>query len=60
LRARIVAINTAHRWAPGAVKMWHLLKAEGIQCGKHRVIRLRNLGVTYLPPASPKLKNLKR
>ena len=27
LRARIVAINTAHRWAPGAVKMWHLLKA---------------------------------
>lgn len=23
--------------------MWHLLKAEGIQCGKHRVIRLRKL-----------------
>ncbi|MEX0143654.1 IS3 family transposase [Massilia sp. LMS1-1-1.1] len=43
LRAKIVAINTAHRWAPGAVKMWHLLKAEGIQCGKHRVIRLRKL-----------------
>ncbi|PHV32462.1 hypothetical protein CSQ94_13805, partial [Janthinobacterium sp. BJB312] len=43
LRAKIVAINTAHRWAPGGVKMWHLLKAEGIQCGKHRVIRLRKL-----------------
>ena len=43
MRAAIVRINAAHRWAPGAVKMWHLLKAEGIQCGKHRVIRLRKL-----------------
>lgn len=43
LRAHIVRINAAHRWAPGAVKMWHLLHAQGIQCGKHRVIRLRRL-----------------
>lgn len=43
VRAAIVRINAAHRWAPGAVKMWHLLKAEGIACGKHRVIRLRKL-----------------
>lgn len=43
MRAAIVRINAAHRWAPGAVKMWHLLKAEGIECGKHRVIRLRKL-----------------
>lgn len=43
MRAAIVRINAAHRWAPGAVKMWHLLKAEGIDCGKHRVIRLRKL-----------------
>lgn len=43
LRAAIVRINTEHRWTPGAVKMWRLLQAEGIECGKHRVIRLRKL-----------------
>ena len=43
MRANIVRINAAHRWAPGAVKMWHLLNAEGIKCGKHRIIRLRKL-----------------
>jgi putative transposase len=43
MRAAIVRINASHRWAPGAVKMWHLLNAEGIKCGKHRVIRLRKL-----------------
>jgi len=43
LRAEIVRINTAHRWAPGAVKMWRLLNANGIICGKHRVRRLRKL-----------------
>jgi transposase InsO family protein len=43
MRAEIVRINAAHRWAPGAVKMWHLLRAEGIKCGKHRVRRLRKL-----------------
>ena len=43
VRAAIVRINAAHRWAPGTVKMWHLLAAEGIACGKHRVRRLRKL-----------------
>lgn len=43
MRAHIVRINARHRWSPGAVKMWHLLNAEGIKCGKHRVIRLRRL-----------------
>jgi putative transposase len=43
MRAHIVRINATHRWAPGTVKMWHLLSAEGIQCGKHRVRRLRKL-----------------
>ena len=43
LRADIVRLNAAHRWAPGAVKMWRLLNAEGIKCGKHRVRRLRKL-----------------
>lgn len=43
MRAEIVRINVLHRWAPGTVKMWHLLRAEGITCGKHRVRRLRKL-----------------
>lgn len=43
LRAHIVRLNVAHRWAPGAIKMWRLLNAEGIKCGKHRVRRLRKL-----------------
>lgn len=43
LRAHIVSLNAAHRWAPGALKMWRLLNAQGIQCGKHRVRRLRKL-----------------
>jgi len=43
IRAAIVRINTEHRWTPGAVKMWRLLRAEGVECGKHRVARLRKL-----------------
>jgi putative transposase len=43
VRAAIVRITAAHRWAPGVVKTWRLLKAEGIACGKHRVRRLRKL-----------------
>lgn len=47
MRMHIARINAAHRWTPGAVKVWHLLQAEGIQCGKHRVARLRKLeGIT--------------
>ena len=43
MRAEIVRLNAMHRWAPGTVKMWRLLRAEGIHCGKHRVRRLRKL-----------------
>jgi putative transposase len=43
LRAEIVRVNARHRWAPGAVKLWRLLNAEGIKYGKHRVRRLRKL-----------------
>jgi transposase InsO family protein len=43
LRAEIVRLNATHRWSPGAVKMWRLLNAHGIICGKHRVRRLRKL-----------------
>ena len=43
LRAEIVKLNVAHRWAPGAIKMWRLLSAKGIKCGKHRVRWLRKL-----------------
>lgn len=43
VRAAIIRISAAHRWAPGVIKMWRLLKAEDIACGKHRVRRLRKL-----------------
>jgi putative transposase len=43
LRQHIVRITAMHRWVPGALKMWHLLNAQGIRCGKHRVARLRKL-----------------
>jgi transposase InsO family protein len=43
LRQHIVRITTKHRWAPGVLKTWRLLNAEGIRCGKHRVARLRKL-----------------
>ena len=43
LRQEIVKVHTEHRWTPGAVKTWLLLNARGIQCGKHRVARLRKL-----------------
>ncbi|MYM92054.1 IS3 family transposase, partial [Rugamonas sp. FT82W] len=43
LRAAIAKVHAEHRWAPGAVKMWRLLNAQGIACGKHRVARLRKL-----------------
>ena len=43
LRAAIVKVHAEHRWAPGAVKTWRLLNAQGIKCGKHRVARLRKL-----------------
>jgi putative transposase len=43
LRQHIVRITAMHRWTPGALKVWRLLNAQGIRCGKHRVARLRKL-----------------
>lgn len=43
LRAHIVRISAKHRRIPGALKMWKLLQAENIKCGKHRTAMLREL-----------------
>lgn len=43
LREQIKRVHAEHRCAPGAVKTWRLLNAQGIACGKHRVARLRTL-----------------
>lgn len=43
LRAQIARVHGEHRQAPGAVKTWRLLNAEGVICGKHRIARLRKL-----------------
>lgn len=41
LLGRIRQVHAAHREAYGAVKTWHVLRALGVPCGKHRVARLR-------------------
>jgi putative transposase len=43
LRREIIRVHAEHRWTPGAVKMWRLLNAKGVRCGKHRVARLRQV-----------------
>jgi putative transposase len=43
LRREIIRVHAEHRWTPGAVKMWRLLNAKGVRCGKHRVARLRRV-----------------
>jgi len=43
LRLKIEELHQAHREAPGTIKMWRLLRAEGIECGRDRVARLRQL-----------------
>lgn len=43
LREHIVRVHAEQRQAPGVIKTWHLLKRDGIACGKHRVRRLREL-----------------
>lgn len=49
LREDIKRVHAEHRCAPGAVKTWRLLHAQGIICGKHRVARLRKLdGITSM------------
>lgn len=41
LLENIQRIHQHHRQACGSDKTWHLLKAEGVICGRHRVARLR-------------------
>lgn len=43
LVARMRVLHGETREAYGARKMWHLLKREGLACGRHRVARLRRL-----------------
>lgn len=43
LTERIRGLHQQTREAYGARKMWQLLNREGIQCGRHRVARLRRL-----------------
>jgi putative transposase len=43
LRLKIEEIHKAHREAPGTIKMWRLLRDQGVQCGRDRVARLRQL-----------------
>ena len=43
LRSRIEELHEAHRHAPGTIKMWHLLQAEGLPCGRNRVAKLRRI-----------------
>lgn len=41
LRARIEQLHEEQWRAPGVIKMWRLLQAEGVDCGRNRVARLR-------------------
>jgi len=41
LLQKIKTIHQQYRQACGSDKTWHLLKASGVTCGRHRVARLR-------------------
>lgn len=41
LRLRMTELHHAHRGAPGIIKMWKLLQAEKIKCGRNKVALLR-------------------
>lgn len=41
IRERMIELHQAQRSAPGTIKMWHLLRAEGIICGRNRIRALR-------------------
>ena len=43
IRTRIEELHEMQRRAPGAIKMWHLLRANGVECGRNRVARLRRI-----------------
>jgi putative transposase len=59
LRLKIVELHEAHRQAPGTIKMRELLHNAGIECGRDRVARLRQLaGVQTL--RTKRFKNMFR
>lgn len=41
LLEKIRELHQRYRQACGSDKIWHLLKADGVACGRHRVARLR-------------------
>jgi putative transposase len=41
LRQKILEAHQQQKKVPGAIKCWRLLNSQGVQCGKHRVARLR-------------------
>lgn len=43
LRVRIEQLHEEHWRAPGVIKTWQLLHAEGRSCGRNRVARLRKI-----------------
>ncbi|GGY71143.1 IS3 family transposase [Pseudoduganella albidiflava] len=43
LREKIRCLHESSHQALGAVKTWHQLNSDGVECGKHRVARLRKL-----------------
>jgi putative transposase len=43
IRVHIEELHETQRRAPGTIKMWHLLRARGITCGRNRVARLRRI-----------------
>jgi putative transposase len=43
IRVQIEKLHEAQRRAPGTLKMWHLLRAQGVACGRNRVARLRRI-----------------
>jgi putative transposase len=43
LRTRIEALHVEQRHAPGVIKTWHLLRAEGVNCSRNRVARIRRI-----------------
>jgi putative transposase len=43
LRNRIEELHAEQWHAPGVIKTWHLLRAEGVNCSRNRVARLRRI-----------------
>jgi putative transposase len=43
LRTRIEQLHEEQWRAPGVIKTWRLLQAEGVACGRNRVARLRRI-----------------